>query len=123
EETVLKESKSYKVCKVFNYIILLLVVYLTVYPFLNILAQSFSSEAQISAGNISLIPNGFNLDTYKVIMGDKMFWINYKKYSCISRCRNSHTTRDDNNLCICVIKKTSKSPFIFHNVCCIYNVF
>jgi len=74
----LKESKSYKVFKVFNYIILLLVVYLTVYPFLNILAQSFSSEAQISAGNISLIPKGFNLDTYKVIMGDKMFWVNYK---------------------------------------------
>lgn len=74
----MKESASYKVFKVFNVLILLGVVYLTLYPFVNIVAQSFSSEAQINAGNINLLPKGFNTDTYKVVASDKMFWTNYK---------------------------------------------
>lgn len=59
-------------------IVLLIIVYLTFYPFLNIVAQSFSSQAEINAGNVNLIPKGFNVETYKVIVRDKMFWINYK---------------------------------------------
>lgn len=74
----MKESLSYKIFKVFNVIVLLIIVYLTFYPFLNIVAQSFSSQAEINAGNVNLIPKGFNVETYKVIVRDKMFWINYK---------------------------------------------
>jgi putative aldouronate transport system permease protein len=74
----LKESLSYKMFKVLNVIVLLVIVYLTFYPFLNIVAQSFSSQAEINAGNVNLIPKGFNVETYKVIVRDKMFWINYK---------------------------------------------
>lgn len=74
----LKESLSYKMFKVLNVIVLLIIVYLTFYPFLNIVAQSFSSQAEINAGNVNLIPKGFNVETYKVIVRDKMFWINYK---------------------------------------------
>lgn len=74
----MKESLSYKMFKVLNVIVLLIIVYLTFYPFLNIVAQSFSSQAEINAGNVNLIPKGFNVETYKVIVRDKMFWINYK---------------------------------------------
>ncbi|AQS56021.1 carbohydrate ABC transporter permease [Novibacillus thermophilus] len=74
----MKESLSYKMFKVLNVIVLLVIVYLTFYPFLNIVAQSFSSQAEINAGNVNLIPKGFNVETYKVIVRDKMFWINYK---------------------------------------------
>ncbi|MDG5473629.1 carbohydrate ABC transporter permease [Jeotgalibacillus sp. ET6] len=74
----MKESAQYKVFKVFNVIILLLIVYVTLYPFVNIVAQSFSSEANINAGNVTLLPKGFNVETYEVVMSDSMFWINYK---------------------------------------------
>jgi len=74
----MQESIQYKIFKVFNVAILLLIVYVTLYPFINIVAQSFSSEANITAGNVNLIPKGFNVETYKVIMADSMFWINYK---------------------------------------------
>ncbi|UFT98769.1 carbohydrate ABC transporter permease [Radiobacillus kanasensis] len=74
----MKESFRYKVFKVINVIILLAIVYVTLFPFLNIVAQSFSSEQHITAGNVSLIPKGFNVETYKVIMSDSMFWLNYK---------------------------------------------
>lgn len=54
------------------------IVFVTLYPFLNIVAQSFSSETNIIAGNVNLIPQGFNIDTYRVVMSDNTFWINYR---------------------------------------------
>lgn len=74
----MQESMQYKIFKVFNVSILLLIIFLTLYPFLNVIAQSFSSEAAISSGQVSLLPIGFNVDTYKTVMTDSMFWINYK---------------------------------------------
>lgn len=74
----MKESSSYKVFKVVNTCILLLVVLVTLYPFIVVIAQSLSSEAHIIAGEVNLLPKGFNVDTYKAVMSDKMFWINYK---------------------------------------------
>jgi putative aldouronate transport system permease protein len=73
-----KDSTGYKVFRGFNVLILLLIVFVTFYPFLNTVAQSFSSEGNISAGNVNLVPRGFNLETYRVVMGDSMFWTNYK---------------------------------------------
>ena len=50
-------APRYRVFQVFNVAVLLLVVVLvTLYPFLNIVAQSFSSEAAISAGKVNLFP-------------------------------------------------------------------
>ncbi|KQY94110.1 sugar ABC transporter permease [Paenibacillus sp. Root52] len=72
------ESRSYKVFKVFNAIFLILVVFITLYPFLNVVAQSFSSESYINSGKVSLFPRGFNVETYKTISADSMFWTNYK---------------------------------------------
>jgi putative aldouronate transport system permease protein len=73
-----KESVSYKIFKVVNVIILLLVVYVTLFPFLNVLAQSFSGQAEINAGKVNLIPKGFNVETYKTILHDKTFWTSYR---------------------------------------------
>ncbi|SDZ56122.1 putative aldouronate transport system permease protein [Evansella caseinilytica] len=74
----MKESWQYKTFRVFNVTILLLIVFATLFPFFNIVAQSFSSESYINAGEISLWPKGFNTETYQVILSDSMFWINYK---------------------------------------------
>jgi putative aldouronate transport system permease protein len=78
EERTVKESVSYKIFKVVNVIILLLVVYVTLFPFLNVLAQSFSGQAEINAGKVNLIPKGFNVETYKTILHDKTFWTSYR---------------------------------------------
>lgn len=74
----MRESKQYKIFKVFNVSILIIIVFCTLYPFVNVIAQSFSSEAYINAGKVTLFPRGFNIDTYKTIAQDSMFWINYK---------------------------------------------
>ena len=74
----MKDSTGYRVFRVFNVVALLLIVFVTFYPFLNMVAQSFSSEGNINAGRVNLIPRGFNIQTYKVVMGDSAFWTSYK---------------------------------------------
>lgn len=74
----MKESKGYRIFTVFNTTILVIIVFVTLFPFLNVVAQSFSSEGFINAGKVSIIPRGFNINTYKIVAADKMFWINYK---------------------------------------------
>ena len=60
-----KESTGYIVFKVFNTLIMLLVCAATLYPFLYLVAQSFSSEQAIIMGKVSLFPVDFNITTYK----------------------------------------------------------
>ena len=74
----MKDSTAYRLFRVFNVVVLLVIVFVTFYPFLNMVAQSFSSEGNINAGKVNLIPLGFNLETYKVVMADSMFWTNYE---------------------------------------------
>ena len=74
----MKDSRSYKVFTVVNVVVLLGVVFVTLYPFMNIIAQSLSSESAIVSGRVNLLPIGFNIDTYKVVMSDRLFWVNYR---------------------------------------------
>ena len=69
----LKESGSYRVFKVFNAIILTLISVAMLYPFLYLVAQSFSSTQAIVAGQVGLIPKDFNISTYKYVITDGKF--------------------------------------------------
>lgn len=71
------ESTSMKVFRVFNAAFLLLIVFVTLFPFINIVAQSFSSQDAITAGKVNLFPVGFNTTTYEAVASDQMFWRNY----------------------------------------------
>ena len=73
-----KDTKGYRVFSAFNAIVLVLVMLVTLYPFANIVAQSFSSEGFIAAGQVNLVPRGFNLETYRTVVSDSLFWTNYK---------------------------------------------
>ncbi|MCD7442978.1 carbohydrate ABC transporter permease [Streptomyces lincolnensis] len=74
---MVKPSRSYRVFQGVNGVVLTLVVLVTLYPFVNIIARSFSGERQIRAGEVALWPQGFNLTTYKIVFEDAMFWRNY----------------------------------------------
>jgi putative aldouronate transport system permease protein len=73
----IKDSRGYRVFRVVNVAVLLVVVVVTLYPFVNIVAQSFSSELYIRTGQVNLWPRGFNLDTYKLVVSDSTFWNSY----------------------------------------------
>ncbi|WP_329537031.1 carbohydrate ABC transporter permease (plasmid) [Streptomyces sp. NBC_01450] len=70
-------TRGYRVFQGINGLILTGVVVVTLYPFISIIARSFSGERQIRAGEVSLWPKGFNLTTYKLVLSDGMFWRNY----------------------------------------------
>jgi putative aldouronate transport system permease protein len=74
----IRPSRGYRVFQVVNAVILTLVVVVTLYPFVNILARSFSETVYIRTGQVNLWPKGFNLTTYGQVMSDPMFWTNYK---------------------------------------------
>jgi putative aldouronate transport system permease protein len=76
--TRIRTSRGHRVFQVFNAVILTGVVVVTLYPFVNIVAQSFSSESAITAGHVNVVPHGFNLTTYKKVMSDSAFWTNYR---------------------------------------------
>ncbi|WP_246075224.1 carbohydrate ABC transporter permease [Nonomuraea terrae] len=71
-------TRGYRIFQGFNAVILAVVVVATLYPFVNIIAQSFSDERYILSGQVNLIPKGFNLTTYQIVGSDPMFWINYR---------------------------------------------
>ena len=77
-EENMKESRGYKIFKVFNTILMIIVVLLTLYPFLYLVAQSFSSEAAIYSGKVTFFPVDFNIDTYKSIIRQGDFIGYYK---------------------------------------------
>jgi putative aldouronate transport system permease protein len=66
------------VFQVVNGILLTAVVAAVLYPFVNILARSFSSEPYIDAGQVNLWPRGFNVTTYKHVLTDPLFWTSYR---------------------------------------------
>jgi len=73
-----RTTRGYRVFRVINAIILTGVVVVTLYPFVNVVARSFSDEKYIRSGEVNLLPRGFNLLTYKTVMSDPTFWINYR---------------------------------------------
>lgn len=72
-----RPTRGYRVFQGVNGLILTGVVVVTLYPFLNIVARSFSGEREIRAGEVTLWPKGFNLTTYKIVFRDGTFWRNY----------------------------------------------
>lgn len=71
-------TRGYRVFQVANAAILTLVVIVTLYPFVNILARSFSQTQAIRTGRVNLWPVGFNLATYEHVMSDSVFWVTYR---------------------------------------------
>jgi putative aldouronate transport system permease protein len=63
---------------VVNTIVLLLVVVATLYPFLHMLAVSLSKDIYVMKGQVSIIPKGFNLDMYKLVLNDPRIATGYK---------------------------------------------
>lgn len=74
----MKVSKSYRVFQCINFIFMCLVVIVTLYPFLYLIAQSFSSEAAVYSGSVTILPVGFNTRTYEVVLANKDFYTSYK---------------------------------------------
>lgn len=74
----MKVSKSYRIFQIINVTFMVFVVCATLYPFLYLVAQSFSSEAAIYAGKVTFLPVDFTTKTYEVVFRTSDFFNAYK---------------------------------------------
>lgn len=63
---------------VFNYIFMVLMMVVMIYPLLNVVSTSLSTASAITAGQVSWYPRGFNLVGYKYIIEDGQIFTGYR---------------------------------------------
>ncbi|MGG1550691.1 carbohydrate ABC transporter permease [Paenibacillus ferrarius] len=71
---------------IMNLVIMLLVIVVTLYPFIYMLAVSLSKDIYVMKGEISIWPKGINLKMYELVFQDPKIWISYKNtliYVCL----------------------------------------
>ena len=71
------KSLSAKTFNVINGILMAIVIIITLYPLVYVLALSLSSSEYVQAGMVSIIPRGFNIEAYKQVFADNHFWKSY----------------------------------------------
>nr|WP_223403964.1 carbohydrate ABC transporter permease [Occultella gossypii] len=73
-----RDTRGYRVFTWVNGTLLVLLCAAMLYPFVTVLAQSFSSAGAVKAGLVNLWPVGFNLDTYGAVIQNSHFWSSYR---------------------------------------------
>ncbi|RTE10836.1 carbohydrate ABC transporter permease [Paenibacillus whitsoniae] len=58
--------------------ILTLVVVATLYPFVHMLAVSFSADTYVMMNEITIWPKGFNVHMYDLVLGDSKIWTAFR---------------------------------------------
>ncbi|WP_129724837.1 carbohydrate ABC transporter permease [Xylanivirga thermophila] len=72
---MVKRQKKDIVFDVVNYVLLILIAFITIYPFYYILVISFNSGLDAARGGIYFWPRAFTLDNYRKIISDDK-WVN-----------------------------------------------
>ncbi|WP_438349303.1 carbohydrate ABC transporter permease [Paenibacillus sp. FA6] len=74
----IKASFGERLFTVLNYCFFLSLGFLALFPFLNVIAKSFSGEAAVVSGLVSFFPVDFQIGTYKMVLGNAQFLNSFK---------------------------------------------
>lgn len=69
-----KESLSRRIFLICNNIFLIIFALICLVPFFNLLAISLSDAAAVDAGDVALVPVGFNFTAYQFLFQKREFW-------------------------------------------------
>ncbi len=72
------KSTGYRIFSVANNLLMVLILFACIYPFLYMLSLSLSNVKPVIEGKVFLYPMGFNLDAYKTILSYPNFFIAYR---------------------------------------------
>lgn len=89
--TLNRMTKGDKAFLIIDYILILLMVMITLYPMLYVLSASLSDGDAVVKGQVWLLPKGFNLDSYKRVFQDSEIWHSYANtiwYVCVGTLIN-----------------------------------
>lgn len=73
-----KNYKKFDTFEVTNTFIMILIICITLYPLMYVIAVSLSSTEYVQAGIVKIIPKGFNFGAYLEVMDNRFFWNAYK---------------------------------------------
>lgn len=73
----MRVSTGERVFSILNYIVLLLISALALYPFIYVLSASLSHGDAVSAGQVVLFPVGMNLNSFKKVLVIPNIWVAY----------------------------------------------
>lgn len=68
------KKKKLSVGQVVNYILLLVLAFVCLYPFLNVIAYSLSGYNAVLSGKVTFYPIDFTLSAYQQILGKTQIW-------------------------------------------------
>ncbi len=68
------KKKKLSVGQVVNYILLLVLAFVCLYPFLNVIAYSLSGYNAVLSGEVTFYPIDFTLSAYQQILGKTQIW-------------------------------------------------
>jgi len=71
-------STGEKIFEKINLIILIILGLIMLFPFVNMIAKSFSSNTAILGGKVLFWPVGFQLGTYEYVLEQAQFWNSFK---------------------------------------------
>ncbi|GGG17189.1 carbohydrate ABC transporter permease [Paenibacillus abyssi] len=78
KQNLIKESFGERVFNVLNYSFFIVLGIITLFPFLNVIAKSFSSEAAVVSGIVTVFPIDFQVGTYELVLGNTQFLNSFK---------------------------------------------
>lgn len=74
----IKSGKKIDFFQIINTLLMLIIICITLYPMLYVLAISLSSSQFVQANMVRIIPKGLNFEAYKEVMFNEYFWSAYK---------------------------------------------
>ncbi len=70
-------SGSDKALDILIWVLVIIAVVVTLYPFLYVVAVSISEGAAVAKGQVVLLPRGFSLDAFDMVTRNQQLWISY----------------------------------------------
>ena len=74
----IKRSFGEKTFQAANVLLMILLMFLTFYPFYYVVVASFSNSAELLDRGLMLLPKGFNLDAYKAVFENPSIFTGYR---------------------------------------------
>ena len=71
----LKKKRKIKLGTIVNYLLLALLAFVCLYPFLNVLAYSVSGYNAVLSNRVTVYPIDFTLEAYRQILGRTQIWM------------------------------------------------
>jgi putative aldouronate transport system permease protein len=71
-------TNGYKVFTAFNILFMIFIIVITLFPFIYMLAISFSGNSAVLRGDVLFYPIDFTVTAYRNITNDAQFWVGYR---------------------------------------------